>query len=423
MRAPRRALVIAPHGSYRTAPFLRAAAALGLEGVVAAPGEYSVVPAYARGIHVDLGDTEGALARLAAEAEAGGPFAAVVGTDDASTELAARLAARLGLPHNPPAAVRYARYKHLARARLRAAGVRVPEFRVLDLEAPLAPQWEGFPFPCVVKPVALSGSRGVIRADDAGALERAVARSAAIAAAGAAPGDAAARRFLLLETYVPGFEVAVEGMLRRGRLEVLAVFDKPEPLEGPFFEESYYVTPSRLDGATRAALAREIEAACRAYGLREGPVHGECRVNAAGVWILEVAARTIGGLCARLLRWGTGHGLEELVLLHAMGRRPRRRALAGAAGVLMIPIPRAGVLRRVEGLGRAERVPGVEEVVIHLREGYELVPLPEGDSYLGFVFARGPNARQVEAALREAHAQLEIVTAPLWRAAVAPAAG
>jgi biotin carboxylase len=208
-------------------------------------------------------------------------------------------------------------------------------------------------------------------------------------------------------------------MLKGGELQVLAVFDKPDPLHGPYFEETYYITPSRHARDTLNELHHTVLAACSAYGLQEGPVHAECRINADGVWILEVAARTIGGLCGRLLQFGTGYSLEELVLAQAMGKTLPLETSQQGAGVLMIPIPQAGILKRVEGILAAQRVPYIESVEIQLREGHELVPLPEGSSYLGFIFARAPSARQAEQALREAHACLNIVVAPLWKVSIA----
>jgi len=280
----------------------------------------------------------------------------------------------------------------------------------------LPPQLAEVTYPCVVKPVALSASRGVIRTDDAAALAAACARVARIV--GAEPIEAE-RRFLLIEQFIPGLEVAVEGMLYGGRLELLAVFDKPDPLDGPYFEETYYITPSRLPPETIDALHACIHAACVAYGLREGPIHAECRINDRGVWILEVAARTIGGLCARLLQIGTGFGVEELVLAHAMRRSLTLAHAEGGAGVLMIPIPEAGILLRVEGIAAARAVPGIEDVIIYVREGYELVPLPEGASYLGFIYARADTPVAAEMALRKAHACLHVVVAPLFQARVA----
>ena len=411
--APRRVLLIAPHGSYRTAPFLAAAKTRGIDVLIASETKHSLVSAYAQGLHLDLDDPQASLQTILREAQRQ-PFAAVLGCDDASTELAALAAAELDLPHNLTTAVRLARRKDLARERLAQAGVPAPRHWRLDLTRPLAAQIEDIRFPCVLKPVALSASRGVIRANNVAELTHAAARIQVLLAR-AGLHDAEERETILVEAFIPGFEVAVEGLLTHGQLEILTIFDKPDPLDGPYFEETYYITPSRLDALAQQALLETISAACAAYGLREGPIHAECRINEQGVWILEVAARTIGGLCGRLLRFGTGSSLEELVLLHALGERPALNKEAGGAGVLMIPIPQAGILRRVEGVSAAAKVPYIEEVVIDVREGYELVPLPEGASYLGFIFARAPSAAQAEAALRAAHACLQVVVMPLWK--------
>ncbi len=220
-------------------------------------------------------------------------------------------------------------------------------------------------------------------------------------------GDAA--DYLLAEAYIPGLEVALEGLLNHGELNVLALFDKPDPLEGPYFEETIYVTPSRLPAAVQRRIAVVTAEACLALGLREGPVHAELRVNDDGPWVIEVAARSIGGLCSRVLRFGTGASLEELILRHALGwpietlERERR-----AAGVMMIPIPRAGRLRAVRGVEEARRVEGIEDVTVSAHPGQELEPLPEGAQYLGFIFARADTPAAAEKALREAHAHLAV---------------
>jgi biotin carboxylase len=380
--------------------------------VVASEGRHSIVSAYAQGLHLEFNQPDAALDILLADAADNGAYAGVIATDDTTIELGAAVAARLGLPHNPPAAARFARRKDFARARLAEAGVRVPRHWRVDMRRSLATQMETVEYPCVLKPVALSASRGVIRADNPQAFRSAAARIARILAEIPAADE---RDHLLVERFVSGREVAVEGMLKGGRLSLLAIFDKPDPLEGPFFEETYYITPSRLTDAEQADLLATISRACKAYGLREGPVHAECRINADGVWVLEVAARTIGGLCARLFRLGSGYGLEEFVLAQAMGHPLDPKPLDGAAGILMIPIPAHGILRRVEGVGAARKVPYLEEVIIDAREGYELVPLPEGASYLGFMFARGPSPDVVEEALRRAHRELDVVIAPLWK--------
>jgi len=411
--ARRRILLIAPHGSYRTAPFLAAAKIRGIEVLIASEAKHSLVSAYAQGLHVDLDDLQTSLQTILRAAQQQ-PFAAVLGSDDASTELAALAASELRLPHNSTAAVQLARRKDLARERLAQAGVPVPRYWRIDLTRPLAAQVENIRFPCVLKPIALAASRGVIRADNLDELTQAAARIQTLLAR-AGLREAQERETILVEEFIPGFEVAVEGLLTHGQLEILTIFDKPDPLNGPYFEETYYITPSRLDLPRQRVVRETICAACAAYGLREGPIHAECRINEHGVWILEVAARTIGGLCGRLLRFGTGSGLEELVLLHALGERPELQSETGGAGVLMIPIPRAGILRRVEGVLAAMKIPYIDDVVIDVREGYELVPLPEGAGYLGFIFARAPSAAEAEAALRAAHACLRVVVMPLWR--------
>ncbi len=408
--ARERVLLIAPHSSYRTIPFIEAASKLGVDALVASEGQHSVISAYLDGLHINLHETDAALATILQAARAR-PFAAIIGTDDMTTELAAVAAQQLGLSHNPPAAVRFARRKDLARQRLAQQGVPVPRHHCIDLRGSLAPQAEQLDFPCVLKPLTLSASRGVIRVDNPEQFLRACARIERLLQSE----EVEERDIILAEDFIAGAEVAVEGVLRAGVLELLAIFDKPDPLDGPYFEETYYITPSRLPRATQSLLQRRIQAACDAYGLREGPIHAECRVNPHDVWILEVAARTIGGLCGRLFRTAAGCSLEELVLAHSLGRLSAGERLDGAAGVLMIPVPKAGILRRVEGVLAAQRIPHIDEVVIQLREGHELVPWPEGSSYLGFIFAHAPTPEQAEAALREAYGRLNIVVAPLWK--------
>jgi biotin carboxylase len=280
---------------------------------------------------------------------------------------------------------------------------------IIDLQRPIAPQLDQLDFPCVVKPLSLSG-RGVIRVDDC-ALGMACARIGRFCRREDSDGCAATH--LLIETFVSGPEVALEGLLREGRLNVLAIFDKPDPLDGPFFEETYYITPSRHDENIKTRIIRRVEEACQALGLREGPVHAEVRISEGDGIILEVASRTIGGDCARLLRFGTGHSLEDLVISHAVGKPLPVIPQEGGAGVLMIPIPEAGILRRIEGIAQARAVPWIDDILIGIREGYELVPLPEGATYLGFIFAHAPTPAAAEAALRESHAKLKIVVAPV----------
>jgi biotin carboxylase len=324
--------------------------------------------------------------------------------------IAALAAERLGLPYNPPAGARRAADKHASRVALRDAGVPVPPFRLVPLDEPPAEAARAAPYPCVLKPLIFSASRGVIRADDPAGFVAARERIAALlhatrAERRAREEDAAGR--ILVEGFVPGAEVALEGLLRGGKLEVLALFDKPDPLDGPFFEETIYVTPSLHPAALQAEVERVTAAGARALGLVEGPVHAELRLSPAGPVVVEIAARSIGGLCSRTLRFGAGLTLEEVLVAHAMGLPiASLRREARAAGVMMLPIPRHGILHGVGGLEAARDVPGVEDVVITVPDGREVVPLPEGDSYLGFLFARGDRPEDVEAALREGHRRL-----------------
>jgi biotin carboxylase len=405
-----RLLLITPPNSYRTAAYLAAARRRGIPVLVASEGKHSLVSEIAGGLHIDLQDPA-AFDRLVA-ANRSGPFAGVIATDDACVELGSRIAGKLDLPHNPRQAARYSRRKDLSRQALATAGVPVPAHRVIDLGRPLVPQLEDVDYPCVVKPLALSASRGVIRADNPGEIISACERIQRIISRESIPGSYEAGH-LLLETFVSGPEIALEGLLNAGRLSVLAIFDKPDPLEGPFFEETYYITPTRHGAPARLRIVECVTAACRALGLREGPVHAEVRLAGSEAVILEVAARTIGGDCARLLQFGTGHGLEDLVIAHALGKPLPIEPQEGAAGVLMIPIVTAGILRRIEGISSARAVPYIEDVVISIRDGYELVPLPEGGSYLGFIFAHAPTPEQAEAALRQAHDNLRVVVAPM----------
>jgi biotin carboxylase len=400
--------LVAIHQSYRVPAYQSAAAMLGARLVIASQGKHSITPGIADGIHVDFADVPDAVERIVTAAERT-PFDAALASDDLALEVAARAAGALGLPHNPLAAVRASRRKDLARETLRAAGLPVPRFKCLHLKRAVEPQTADLDYPCVVKPVAMAASRGVIRVDSKQELLRTLPRLEAIIADAVVPDE---RDRVLVESFIPGKEIAIEGLLSDGRLHVLAVFDKPEPMDGPFFEESYYVTPSRLPRVLLERACERLAEACAAYGLREGPVHGELRLHDGDAWILEVAARTIGGDCARLLSFGAGRTLEELVLRHALGWPLDLKRPAGAAGVLMIPTPAAGTLRRVEGVLAARQVPGIEDLMIAVREGYELTPLPEGGTYLGFMFARADTPAEVEHALRKAHAKLNVVIAP-----------
>ena len=408
-----RVLLILPSSTYRAADFVEAGIRVGVEVVVGSNHRQTLEGAVEGSLlTLDFRQPRTAAAKVVRFARQF-PLQAVVGVEDEGVFLAAIAAAGLGLPHNSPEAVLATRDKHRCREILRAAGVRGPAFRKvpahIDPES-IAGEVE---YPCVLKPLFLSASRGVIRADSPAAFAdafrriRALLNDPEVALKG---GESA--RWILVETFIPGAEVAVEGLLSGGRFRLLALFDKPDPLVGPFFEETIYVTPSRLPTPQQVEIVRVTARCASALGLTEGPLHAEFRVNEEGVWPLEVAARSIGGLCSRTLRFGAGIGLEELILSHAVGRDVTGLTReASPAGVMMIPIPGRGILASFAGLEEAREVPGVEEVVQSIPAGQELVPLPEGSRDLGFLFARAGTPAAVEAALRQAHHCLRIEVA------------
>jgi formate-dependent phosphoribosylglycinamide formyltransferase (GAR transformylase) len=396
-----RLLLIATTTGYQTQAFAEAAERLGFELVLATDRCHVLDDPWGdHAIPVRFEDPESAVDRLAEAAGTDG----IVALGDRAAWLGALVAERLGLPGNPPHAVLACRNKFLARERFHGAGLPVPEYSLVALDGDPEAAVRGVRYPCVLKPLGLSASRGVIRADNpsefVGAFER-------ITALLDRPEIRRLRdaqdRFVQVERFIPGREFALEGILTNGALRVLALFDKPDPLDGPFFEETIYLTPSRESAEVRHSLIHATERAIAALGLRHGPVHAEMRWNREGVWMLEVAARPIGGLCARVLP-----GLEELILKHAAGLGESTIDLgAPAAGVMMIPIPREGVYAGVQGLEAARSVAGIEDIIIAAKEGQLLEPLPEGNSYLGFIFARGQDSESVDAALREAHARLD----------------
>ena len=344
-----------------------------------------------------------------------GPFDGIVAVGDRPTFLAALTAEGLCIPHHPPAAVAACRDKFLARRAFQAAGLLVPEFFRTPISSDPIEVARRVTFPSVLKPLGLSGSRGVIRADNADEFVNAFERiRALLEGTDIAILREVQNQYLQVERFIEGREFAVEGMVTHDEVRVLAIFDKPDPLDGPFFEETIYVTPSRESEVAQAALMEAMRRAVRSLGLTHGPFHAEARVNGEGVWVLEVAARPIGGLCARTLHFDGGMGLEELILRHAVREDVSQvRLNDGASGVMMIPIPKAGIYLGTDGVDSAKKIPGVEEVAITAKEGQKILPLPEGSSYLGFIFARAESPDAVERALRHAHACLrfEIATA------------
>jgi biotin carboxylase len=406
----KRLLLITEPNSYRIAAFLRAASEMGIDVLIASRGHYSLVSEVHDGLNIDLSDPDSAFSSILHQAGIT-PFNGVLGADDSTVELAAKVAQALELPHNPPAAARLTRRKDLARIHLADAGCQIPPFWLIDLNSPLQPQGEQVKYPCVLKPLALSASRGVIRVNT---VNEFVATSRRIETILAEVPDLYERHHLLAESYISGSEVAFEGFLHRGELHTLVIFDKPDPLAGPYFEETIYVTPSRLPTRLQATIRRQVALACKAYGLTTGPVHAELRVNGDQAWILEVAARTIGGDCSRSLDNGDDFNLEKLVISLAMDEDYEISPPVEARGVMMIPIRERGILRRVEGLIEASRTEHVENIDIVIRPGNELIPLPEGNQYPGYIFARAESPEKVEAALRVAFEKLNFVVAPVF---------
>ena len=407
----RRLLLLLPTTTYRTAAFVEAARRLGVELTVASERPSTFEGAQPTGfLTLDFAAPERA-AEQAAEFARRHPVAGVVGVDDDTAVVAAAIAGRLELTGNPVAAALAARDKHMQRVELARHGAPVPRFELHGLGEDVTDLAARLRYPCVLKPLRLAASRGVIRADDPAGFAAAFQRVGRILAQPDVVGCGDWTSRVLVEDFIPGPEVALEGLVVASRLHVLALFDKPDPLDGPFFEESIYTTPSRLPQRAQAALGACAHDAVVALGLREGPVHAELRWNESGPWLIELAARSIGGRCSAALRFGAGEtSLEEIIIRHALGMPlPSLERERQASGVIMIPVPTTGVLRELRGVAAARTVPLIEDVVITAHPGQMLVPWPEGWRYPGFIFARGETPEAVEAALRTAHRRLEFV--------------
>lgn len=401
----KRVLLLVPPVTYRATDFVLAAKRLDLDVVIGSNGALPlggdpVVP-------IDPADLGGSVRRLV---ERVGRVDAVVGVDAQMLPLAARLASELGLAHNSVDAVAAAADKASQRRIWAQAGVSQPQFHVVAANAGeccVLAAARALSFPCVAKPVSLSGSRGVLRVDHETDLAAAVREIRAIVAEN---GD---QEPLLLEEYVPGWELSIDGLLTDGSLAVTAIFDKPDVPDGPTFEETLLVTPSRLPEPTLAAAINLAAHAARALGLGHGPIHAELRIDSRSGQprpvMLELAARSIGGLCSRSLRFLGGVSLEMMILLNALGGDFVPSPPPGAAGVLMLPVERAGMLKSVAGRDEALAVPGITGLVITIAMGEAVRPLPWGDRYLGFLFAEGDGVGQVEEALRTARRRLRTV--------------
>ncbi len=410
----KRLLLVAATTGYQTRMFAEAAGRLGVACTLATDRCRSLDDPWWDGAIPVRFDKPAEAARLAVLVGRGA-FDGVVALGDAPAVLAAELAERIGVPFHSAAGARAAHDKHRMRQLFEQAGLAVPAYRRVPVSCDVERAAGESRYPCVLKPLGLSASRGVIRADTPEEFRAAFRRIVKILESAASRRRGAEESHIQIEDYIPGQEFALEAIVTAGRLQALALFDKPEPLEGPYFEETIYVTPSRREAETVQAIIRTTEQAVSALGLVHGPVHAEMRVNERGVWMLEVAARPIGGLCAKALRFTGGMPLEELILRHALGEDVcSLQREDPASGVMMIPIPRAGIFQAVKGTEEAARVKGICGVEITAKAGQRLEPLPEGHSYLGFLFARAETPEQVEWALRRAHAVLEFeITAAL----------
>jgi len=411
----KRVLIIATTTGYQIRSFGEAAATLGVRLVFASDRcDQLEDPWWDQAIPIRFHD-EAASLRSIVDAMRPAPPDGVIAVGDQPVTIAARVHEAFRLPGNPPASALASRNKLESRKMLEAAGLPVPAFRPVSVTEDPAEISLSVRYPVVLKPLAMSGSRGVIRANNTCEFVSAFNRLRALVE----QPDIRAERdeahgTLLIESFIPGREYAVEGVLTNGRLQLLAIFDKPDPLDGPFFEETIYLAPSREPEHLQSEIVSTVAAGASAMGLRHGPLHAECRVNEHGVYVLEIAARPIGGLCSKALRFVSPHGqvfsLEEVLLRHTLGedvsRFSRERA---ASGVMMIPIPRRGIYKGVEGASEARRVPAIIDVTITAKPDTKLTPLPEGKSYLGFIFAHAPTPLAVEQALRAAHAKLRFI--------------
>jgi biotin carboxylase len=414
-----RLLIFTGKLGYQTRSFDEAARRLGIELVFVTDRCHQLDDPWGdRAIAVHF-ETPDAAAYAVLEGVRGQNVDGILALGDRPAVVAAYVARGVGILYNHPAAVEACRSKLRMKEVFREAGLRVPWFRAVPLNPTPEPSLVGITYPCVAKPLSLSASQGVVRSNSRNEFISAAARIRRLLES---PEIRATREpnldQILVEGYIPGTEVAVEGLLTDGQLRVLAIFDKPDPLEGPYFEETIYVTPSRLADSQQREVERCAADAVRALGLSQGPVHAEFRINDAGVWPLEVAPRPIGGLCARALRFTSERatqpiGLEELLLRHALGLSgsdlPREQA---ASGVMMIPVPQSGILEKIEGEDAARSVAGITALEITARLHDYIAAWPEGSSYLGFLFAAGSTAEEVEEAVRTAHRRLHFELTP-----------
>jgi biotin carboxylase len=396
----KRVLLLLPVASYRNEDFLEAAQRLGVEVIPVADYCPQLAPGWGLDPMLAVPFDQPAVALATVLRHLPQKPDAVLAVDDHGLELAALLREHLGLSGNPNVAVTLTRDKLAFRQLLRGRGLNAPSFRNLPHDADLEQWAEQVDYPAVVKARRLSSSRGVVRVND---KQEFIAAAKWVRQIQGRADRESQELGLVVEDFIPGKEYALEGLLNEGKLTVLALFDKPDPLDGPYFEETIYVTPSRLPEAMQGEIADTVRRACELAGLVSGPIHAEMRVNQQGVWLLEVAARSIGGLCGRVLRHALGMSLEEVVLRQALGMPVPQAEARGAAGVLMIPVPKRGIYQGVSGMDVARRIPGVTDIQIAVEPGTRMLPVPEGASYLGFIFSQAATPAQAEQALRVGH--------------------
>jgi biotin carboxylase len=406
-----RLLLLVPTATYRAGAFVRAAQRLDIDITLASEKPNSLSKYHPVDlVTLDFADPTGSAKEMRSFAKRH-PIKAVIGVDDQVTLAASAIGAALELPHNPIDSAYATLNKRAMRERLAGADVPVPRFRALTIDEVDDRVASAVTYPCVLKPLMMAASRGVIRVNTPEDFVRTFRKVATIVQSPDAPQDLESRGYLLVEQYVPGWEVAIEGILTNGRLHVFAIFDKPDPLEGPYFPETIYVTPSRHPQSVQRKIMSMTEDGARAVGLRHGPIHAELRGQADQLWFIEIASRSIGGYCSKVLRFEGGLSLEDVIIRHALEsehfRLPDREDRA--AGVMMLQAPTEGRFKEVLGLDRARAIDGIDEVIVSSHRDQALTPLPEGFLYLGFVFARAQGTAEVEGILRTAYDELEFV--------------
>lgn len=329
----------------------------------------------------------------------------VLASDDWDVVAAAMIADKLGLRFVGVETALAATNKFLMRQRLRNGGAVVPDFQCFAIGDNAGEIAKSLRFPVVIKPTYGQGSLGVIRADTVDEFEKAFQyTSRIIVDLDMRPSAVRDRSGILVEQYIPGEEYTVELLMHEGKPYSLAVFEKPDPLEGPYFEEGIYVTPIRRDEKIRSLLVEAAIRGSRALGIETGPCHCELRLSGELPYILEIAARPIGGFCSQVFADLMGFDLHDLVLQNAVGLpvMPPPIADGVALGVMMLPVPGRGNLARVSGVDRALDIDGIMSVKIHVEAGSRILPYPEQSCYIGTVLATGSSADEVVARLKSA---------------------